>query len=68
MGENKRKKTVHPDHLCGARAIARVFSVSRGTVARWKEAGAPIVRVGKCFQAQYAELWAWLKRNDCWSE
>lgn len=50
-------------HLCGARSIARTFGVSRSTVAAWKEAGAPILQVGKSYQASYAELWNWLKEN-----
>ena len=51
-------------HLCGARTIARIFGVSRSTVAGWKEAGAPISQVGKSYQASYSELWNWLKAHE----
>lgn len=50
-------------HLCGAKNIAKTFGVSRKTVAVWKTKGAPIVVVGKKLQANYLELWNWLKCN-----
>lgn len=52
-----------PHHLCGAKTIARMFGVGRKTVAEWKDRGAPIVYVGKKYQANYSELWRWLKVN-----
>lgn len=53
-----------PLHLRGTRTIARTFGVSRSTVTAWREAGAPILQVGKCYQASYRELWNWLKKNE----
>lgn len=50
-------------HLCGARSIARTFGVGRSTVTAWKEAGAPILQIGKTYQASYMELWSWLKED-----
>lgn len=52
------------EHLCGADAIARKFRVKRGQVQKWHKAGAPIVYLGKKYQANYAELWEWLKQRD----
>ncbi len=69
MGKRKSSNIVAgtPDasslHLCGARSIARTFGVGRSTVTAWKEAGAPILQVGKSYQASYMELWNWLKEN-----
>lgn len=69
MGKKKSSNFVAgtPDysslHLCGTRSIARTFGVGRSTVTAWKEAGAPILQVGKSYQASYAELWNWLKEN-----
>lgn len=56
-----RAKISH--HLCGAREIAAIFGVSRKTVAVWQKRGAPILYVGKKYQASYPELWNWLKGN-----
>lgn len=51
-------------HLCGAASIASMFGVSKKTISRWRERGAPIICVGKKYQACYAELWCWLKDNS----
>ena len=51
-------------HLCGASTIANMFGVSKKTISRWREMGAPIICVGKKYQACYAELWHWLKDNS----
>jgi phage terminase Nu1 subunit (DNA packaging protein) len=52
----------------GAEAIAKTFGVSRRTVLRWKRAGAPIYKLGgrggTKYQCQYAELWAWIRKNE----
>lgn len=52
-----------PIHMAGANEIADVFHVSRRAVARWIRAGAPIFLVGKKYQANYGELWEWLKKK-----
>lgn len=57
-----------PVHLRGAEEIAQVFGVHIRTVREWKDAGAPIIVLGKKYQANYFDLWEWLKgfqrRND----
>lgn len=51
-------------HLRSAAQIAELFCVRHGTVVEWAERGAPIIRVGKRLQANYRELWRWLKENE----
>ena len=51
-------------HIKGADEIAKLFGVSRGTVIKWVKNGAPIRIIGKKYQANYGELWQWLKRNQ----
>ncbi len=41
-------------------AIRRAFGVSKETVAAWRRAGAPIIWVGRRYQARYDALWGWL--------
>lgn len=50
-----------PVHMAGAEEIAGVFGVKVDTVRGWRGAGAPIYLVGKKFQANYYDLWQWLK-------
>ncbi len=50
-----------PIHLRGAEEIARIFAVKPTTVRHWREMGAPIVLLGKKYQANYQDLWQWLK-------
>ena len=52
------------DDCAGAEAIARSFGVKRDTVTEWKSKGAPIYLVGNKCQANYRELWEWLKANS----
>ena len=52
-----------PVHMKGADEIAAVFGVSRDTVTQWVHRGAPIRKIGKKYQAQYAQLWNWLMDN-----
>lgn len=52
-----------PIHMAGANEIAGVFQVSRKAVIRWAGDGAPIYLVGKKYQANYGELWQWLKKK-----
>lgn len=52
-----------PAHLKGAKEIARVFGVTCKTVARWTREGAPILQIGRKYQASYDDLWKWLKRR-----
>ena len=52
-----------PIHMTGANEIADVFQVSRRAVVRWAREGAPIYLVGKKYQANYNELWEWLKKK-----
>lgn len=49
------------NHFCGVEDAARFFKVSADTVREWREAGAPFVLVGKKWQANYTEMWNWLK-------
>jgi hypothetical protein len=50
------------DDCAGAEAIARTFGVDRKTVLGWKKkGGAPIYLVGGKYQANYRELWDWIK-------
>jgi len=49
-------------HIKGADEIAKVFGVSRATVIKWVKKGAPIRIIGKKYQANYGELWEWLKQ------
>ena len=51
------------DYCAGAEAIARIFGVDRKTVLGWKKSGAPIFLVGNKYQANYRELWDWIKQN-----
>jgi len=53
-----------PFHLKGADEIAGTFGVSRGTVIGWVKEGAPIYLIGKRYQANYNELWEWIKGKD----
>ena len=48
----------------GAMAIARAIGVSRRTILRWKNAGAPIYLVGKKYQCRYDDLWKWIAANE----
>ncbi len=50
-------------HLRGAERIAAVFGVSRETVVNWAVRGAPVLLIGRTYQACYADLWEWLKHN-----
>lgn len=52
-----------PMHLRGAEEIARVFGVKPTTIRHWRELGAPIVLLGKKYQANYQDLWEWLKSS-----
>lgn len=52
-----------PVHMKGAQEIATVFGVHRSTVLDWKSKGAPIKLVGKKYQANYGELWPWVRDN-----
>lgn len=52
-----------PVHMKGAQEIADVFGVHRSRILDWKEKGAPIKRVGKKYQANYGELWPWVRDN-----
>lgn len=49
-----------PIHLKGADEIAKTFGVTRERIVVWAKEGAPIRMIGKRYQANYAELWAWL--------
>jgi hypothetical protein len=49
------------DECAGAEAIARCFGVNRKTVLQWKKTGAPIYLIGNKYQANYRELWDWVK-------
>ena len=57
----ENKQVYVPIHMKGADEIALVFGVSRETVVEWVKKGAPIALVGKKYQANYGELWAWMK-------
>ncbi len=48
-------------HLRNTKEIAQVFGVKAATVRHWREMGAPIVLLGKKYQANYQDLWQWLK-------
>ncbi|MDR2488758.1 MAG: hypothetical protein LBD42_04625 [Desulfovibrio sp.] len=48
----------------GAEAIARAMGVSRGTIVRWRKAGAPVYIVGKKYQCRYDEIWDWIAKNE----
>lgn len=50
-----------PSQIKGAEAIGAVFGVSRKTVRQWALDGAPIMYVGRCYQANYARLCLWLE-------
>ena len=50
-----------PVHMRGAEEIAAVFGVHVKTVREWKADGAPILMLGKKYQANYYDLWEWLK-------
>lgn len=52
-----------PVHICGAEEIAAVFMVKVDAVREWQRNGAPIVRIGKRYQANYHDLWEWLKKQ-----
>ena len=52
--------SVLPVRLKTADEIAKTFKVSRHTVFKWKEAKAPIFKVGRGLQADYYELSKWL--------
>jgi len=49
-------------HLASCQKIATTFGVSRSTVVTWFKTGAPIVLIGARYQANYNELWTWLKK------
>lgn len=70
MAENEKSTGITIDapvfvplHMKGADEIAQVFGVSRDTVVQWVKDGAPIPLVGKKYQANYAELWDWIKKK-----
>jgi len=52
----------------GAEAIAKTFGVSRRTILRWKQAGAPIYKIGgrggTKYQCRYDEIWDWIGKNE----
>jgi len=50
-----------PMHLCSAGEIGDIFGVGRKTVVQWAARGAPILFVSGKYQANYKELWEWLK-------
>lgn len=52
-----------PVHMKGADEIAAVFGVARETVVQWSRKGAPVYLVGKKYQANYAEMWDWIKQK-----
>lgn len=52
---------LNPVHLRSTKEIAQVFGVKAATVRHWRELGAPIVLLGKKYQANYQDLWQWLK-------
>ena len=52
-----------PVHLTGADNIARTFEVGRKTVLQWAREGAPIIYIGRKYQADYNKLWDWLIVN-----
>jgi hypothetical protein len=52
------------DNEQGAQAIARAVGVSRRTILRWKNAGAPIYLVGRKYQCRYDDLWNWIAANE----
>lgn len=66
----KNMKTINiplmftPIHMKGADEIAEVFSVARETVVQWAKEGAPIRMVGKRYQANYKDLWEWIKKKN----
>lgn len=55
------KKEVELNHLKGREQISKVFGVSKETVTIWVASGAPIFVIGKKLQANYSELWKWLR-------
>ena len=52
-----------PVHLSGCQKIASTFMVGRGTVRRWRDAGAPITMIGKRLTTEYNTLMAWLLKR-----
>lgn len=48
-------------HLRSSEEIAQVFGVTLESVREWRKQGAPIVLLGKKYQANYFDLWQWLK-------
>ena len=52
-----------PTHIKGLEAIAAVFGVGRPVVRRWALEGAPILFVGRRYQANYARLCLWLEQQ-----
>ena len=50
-------------HLTSCQKIAETFGVSRKKVVTWFKCGAPIYRLGDRYQANYNELWTWVKRG-----
>lgn len=62
-GTNSVNFAMSLSHLQNAETIAEVFGVSRRTVVQWIADGAPIVMVGKKNQANYRELWEWIKEQ-----
>lgn len=51
-------------HLPTAKEIAKTFGVGLRTVREWRENGAPIVFIGKRLQANYYQLFEWLRMNQ----
>jgi transposase len=58
-----KKPVFEQGHMKSAGEIAKTFGVSRNTVARWTQKGAPIGVIGKKYHADYDELWEWIKKN-----
>ena len=64
MNKTRLEKQVLALHLQSMEVIAQTFGVKTGTVKGWRDKGAPILRIGKRFQASYFDLWEWLKRQE----
>lgn len=61
QANSKARATRKNVHMRGAEEIAAVFGVHVKTVREWKADGAPIMMLGKKYQANYYDLWEWLK-------
>lgn len=64
-GRMRRDEVALPGlvHLRGADNIAAIFGVGRKTVLQWIKDDAPIVYIGRKYQADYNKLWDWLIAN-----